>query len=160
MLAPYEKTIFETVHDGIIVVDSNGTIQSVNSAAEKITGYKVEELVGKNCRILDCTGCKIIDDKKSGVWCGLFVRGGIREKRCQLRTKDGKILQISKNASIIKDKEGKAVGAVETITDITDSIQKEKQIKQLKRALDYEYSFHGIIGRSPKMMNLFQNREV
>ncbi len=66
MLSLYEKTVFETVHDGLIVVDSNGTIQSVNSATEKITGYKAEELVGQKCRILDCTGCKIIDNRKSG----------------------------------------------------------------------------------------------
>lgn len=156
MLSQYEKTVFETVHDAIIVVDANGTIQSVNSATEKITGYSAEELVGKNCRILNCTGCKIIDNKKSGIWCGLFIKGNVREKQCQLQNKNGHIVQVLKNASIIKDKDDKAIGAVETLTDITESIRKENEIRHLKKVLDYDYSFQGIIGRSQKMTNLFQ----
>lgn len=139
-----------------MVVDPTGTIQSVNAAAEKITGYRAEELVGKSCRILDCTDCKILGETKNEPWCGLFIRGKVREKKCRITTKDGSIVQILKNGTIIRDREGKIVGAVEILTDISEYMKKEAEIESLKKALDREDAFHGIIGRSPVMKNLFE----
>ena len=156
MLSQYEQTVFETIQDGVIVVDISGKIQSVNGAAEKITGYRAEELVGQSCRILDCTDCKIFGDKPGGPWCGLFVRGKVREKRCRIRAKDGSVVQTLKNGSIIRDKSGNVVGAVEILTDISETIRKEAELESLKQALDREDAFHGIIGRSSLMKNLFE----
>ena len=53
------KTIIETAHDGILIVDTKGVIMAVNKAAERLTGYTAEELVGNPCAILNCTGCRI-----------------------------------------------------------------------------------------------------
>ena len=59
-ISKYWKTIVDTLQDGVMVVDPGGTILSVNPAAEQLTGYKAEELIGRSCRVLDCTGCEII----------------------------------------------------------------------------------------------------
>jgi PAS domain S-box-containing protein len=42
------ESIVETVIDGIITIDSKGTIQSFNSAAERLFGYKPAEIIGSN----------------------------------------------------------------------------------------------------------------
>jgi len=54
----YWKTIVDTMADGLMVVDSEGVIISINKALETITGYSKDELVGQSCAILDCDGAR------------------------------------------------------------------------------------------------------
>jgi PAS domain S-box-containing protein len=46
------QAILDNVLDGIITIDSSGTITSVNPAAVRIFGYQVEEVVGRNIKML------------------------------------------------------------------------------------------------------------
>lgn len=46
------RAIIETVVDGIITIDVNGLIDSMNPAAERIFGYKARELAGKSINAL------------------------------------------------------------------------------------------------------------
>ena len=46
------KAVLETVVDGILTIDSLGNIITVNSAALRIFGYSIEELIGKNVKLL------------------------------------------------------------------------------------------------------------
>lgn len=45
-------TVLESAVDGIIVIDGQGIIQSLNPAAASIFGYRLEELLGRNISIL------------------------------------------------------------------------------------------------------------
>ena len=46
------KAVLDGVIDGILVIDENGTILSVNPAVQRIFGYPMAELVGRNVKIL------------------------------------------------------------------------------------------------------------
>jgi diguanylate cyclase (GGDEF)-like protein/PAS domain S-box-containing protein len=46
------RTIVDNVGDGIITLNAEGTIESFNLAASDIFGYRVEEALGKNIRLL------------------------------------------------------------------------------------------------------------
>jgi PAS domain S-box-containing protein len=46
------KAIFEGAVDGILAIDTDGTIESINPAFERMFGYSDLELVGKNASIL------------------------------------------------------------------------------------------------------------
>ena len=46
------RTILDTVADGIITIDNDGRIETFNSAAERIFGYRAEEVLGDNVNIL------------------------------------------------------------------------------------------------------------
>ncbi len=46
------RSIVETAVDGIITIDEQGTIESYNSAAERIFGYRAAEVIGQNVRML------------------------------------------------------------------------------------------------------------
>ena len=45
-------TILETAVDGIITIDERGTIESANQAVERLFGYRADELVGRNVKVL------------------------------------------------------------------------------------------------------------
>jgi two-component system, NtrC family, response regulator HydG len=152
----YWKTIVDTMMDGVVVVDREGTILSVNNALEKMIGYGASELVGRECSILDCNTCFSSDskgDRKKR--CGLLQGGKVVKHRCQLRRKDGRPVHVLKNGAILKDGSGVVVGGVETLTDITDLVAKEQTIKELKDLLSPDESFEGIVGRSPAMLDLY-----
>lgn len=155
-IAKYWKTIVDTLQDGVIVVDPWGRILSVNPAAERLTGYRVEELIGQSCRILDCTGCRIIGKGSGKDWCGLYARGGVAAKRCLLTNKEHRSVNIIKNAAVLRDENGQMIGAVETLTDLSEVVRQEQEILALRRTLHLDEGFHGILGKSPVMVSLFE----
>ncbi len=155
-ITSFWETIVNTLHDGLLVVDSRGTIMNVNPAAEKLTGYHAEELVGQNCRILNCTGCQIYGRGAGKDWCGLFSSMQVRAKRCTITDKSGRALYIMKNASVLKDDNGEVVGAIETLTDISEVVRQEQEIISLRHTCHLDEEFHGMIGHSPPMQTLFE----
>ncbi len=46
------ETVTDNLLDGLLTIDSNGIIQTVNPAVEKLFGYKSDELFGKNISLL------------------------------------------------------------------------------------------------------------
>jgi two-component system, NtrC family, response regulator HydG len=155
-IAKYWKTIVDTLQDGLLVVDANGRIVAANPAAERVTGYTAEELVGKSCRVLNCTGCKIIGKGPGAQWCGLFARGAIHEKKCLITNKDRRSIHILKSAAVLRDEAGQLIGAVETLTDITEKIRQQQEITSLRQTFHLDEGYHGILGKSQVMLNLFE----
>lgn len=155
-IACFWETIVNTLHDGLLVVDARGTILNVNPAAEKLTGYAAEELVGKNCRVLNCSGCQIFGRGPGRQWCSLYVRNRIRAKKCTITDKNGRSLFVMKNASVLKDDNGNVVGAIETLTDISEIVRQEQEIISLRQTCRLDDGFHGLIGHAPLMQRLFE----
>lgn len=46
------QAILDTAVDGIVTIDEHGTIESLNTATERIFGYSFEELIGQNVKML------------------------------------------------------------------------------------------------------------
>ena len=155
-IARYWKTIVDTLQDGLMVVDPEGRIIAANPAAERVTGYTADELIGKSCRVLNCTGCKIIGKGSGTQWCGLFNRGAIKEKKCLITNKDRHSVHIIKSASVLRNEKGEIIGAVETLTDITEKIRQQQEISNLRKTFHLDEGYHGILGKSPVMLNLFE----
>ena len=65
-----------------MVMDTHGNILAMNPAAERLTGYAAEELIGSNCRELNCTGCKVFGRGPGKDWCSLFEKGVVKDKKC------------------------------------------------------------------------------
>ena len=144
-LARYWETVFDTIQDGVMIVDPKGTIVSANRALEGMTGFSKKELVGGRCSALRCDICEIARDRHGKYWCALFRNGKLRMCRCTLTRRDGKLIHVLKNASLLKSSGGEVIGAVETLTDISAVIERENHIEALQRELQSEDGFHGML---------------
>ena len=109
-LGKYWKTIVDTLQDGLMVMDPEGNILAMNPAAERLTGYSADELLGQNCRILNCTGCELYGRGAGEDWCRLYVAGNVKAKKCLMSKKDRRALHVVKNATVLRDSEGQMIG--------------------------------------------------
>ncbi len=154
-LNQYWKTVVNTIQDGVMIVTPEGRIVSVNQALMDITGFSREELLGAPCSVLGCSTCEIARGAAGCHWCAMFQRGELHKQHCEIIRKDGSRVHVVKNASVLKDENDAVIGAVETVTDISDLMDKEAQIEIFRRELSGADSFHGLIGRSPAMERVF-----
>ena len=155
-VAKHWKTIVDTLQDGLLVIGPDGSIMAANPAAERLTGYRTEELVGQSCRILNCTGCNIIDKGPGPNWCSLFSEGHVRHKECLITKKNRRSIHIVKTASVLHDENGSVIGAVETLTDITEKIRQQQEILSLRKTFHLDDGYFGILGNSPVMQKMFE----
>ncbi|BEQ15916.1 sigma-54 interaction domain-containing protein [Desulfoferula mesophila] len=155
-IASHWGTVADTLHDVVLVVDPQGRIVRINRAGEELTGYRNDQLAGQSCRVLNCTGCKIIGQGSGVDYCGLFRAGEVRSKRCTITNRAGEPVVVLKRASVLKDEQGNITGAVETLTDLTELHAKEREITQLRRSLRSEDGFEGLVGSSPAMTSLYR----
>lgn len=151
----YWKTVVQTMLDGLMVVDPDGIIISVNNAFETLTGYTEKELIGQSCEILECNTCFRSRARGGVKHCELFNKGQVRHKRCVFKRKDGSSVHVLKNAAVLKDKDGLVVGGVENLADCTELVDRDRVITTLRRELSIEESFEGIIGKSVAMQQVF-----
>jgi len=120
--------IFESSHDSIIITDSRGTIISANSAFTEITGYSVDEVVGKNPRILNSgkQGKPFYEAmwkalEQSGYWCGEVWN----------RRKDGASYAGRLSVSALCDENGKTTHYIGVTSDITEYKAAQERIRNL-----------------------------
>ncbi|MGC8907801.1 MAG: sigma-54 interaction domain-containing protein [Desulfomonilaceae bacterium] len=142
--------------DGLIVIDTDGMIVSVNHATERMTGYSKEELIGSPCTILACDRCGARPREDGTFTCNLFETGIEERRKCTMQKKDGSSLPVMKNASLLVGKDKRVIGAVETLTDLSEIASKERQIAKLSALLRKQDQFQGIVGRSPLMRQVFE----
>lgn len=120
----------ESAAEYIIVTDPNGNIQYVNPAFEKITGYKREEVIEENPRILKSGRHNqnfyrnLWDTIKSGrTWRGEFIN----------RKKDGTIYYEEAVISPVFDKSGTITSFVAVKHDVTEKKNLEDQYMQAQK---------------------------
>jgi PAS domain S-box-containing protein len=146
--------IMNTMNEGLFLVNPAGQISLANDTFLQMLGYTWEEIEGKPCSILECDVCEWSRAKGGAHWCRLFESRKESRKRCWIRRKDGSYLHVLKNASLLTQK-GQIKGGVETITDISQLDVRDRTIKGLKRLLNSEDTFQGMVGKSEKMRKTF-----
>ena len=153
------RPIIDSAQDGIIIVDDRGNFIAANHSAQLMTGYSEAQLKGRSCRLLNCTGCEIKGNGVGKNWCGLFSAGMIRDKKCVITAANNRAIPIVKTATVLFDDKGQILGAVETLKDISENISYKNELASIRRIYHIDDGFHGIVGRTPIMQNLYEHIE-
>lgn len=128
-VSAYMAAILDDSTDAIIGLDCDFNIRSWNKGAEKIYGYKAEEIIGKNFSVLVPP-----DLIKSGELDFLNEefrkKGFIRNYETERLTKDGRRITIEMTRTLVKDSGGNIIGSSAIVRDVTE-------IKKLKRQISH-----------------------
>jgi PAS domain S-box-containing protein len=139
------EIILDSIADGVFTVDSEWRITSFNRAAERITGIKKEEALGR--------------------YCWNVFRASICESRCSLRqtmetgepignqaifivNSEGDRVPVSISTALLKEEGGNVIGGVETFRDLS-------VVEELRKELEASHSFFDIISKNQEMQRLF-----
>jgi len=138
--------ILESIGEGVFTVDKNFRINFFNKAAERITGYEREQVVGQFCKHvfrskLCYTDCPIALALKS--------EKTIYDFESHIHSKDGTNTPIKLNSAVLYNDNNEPTGGIISFRDITE-------LAGLKECLSEETNFHGVIGHSKQMLDIFQ----
>jgi PAS domain S-box-containing protein len=153
------RAVADALPDGLFTTDAEGVVTFWNRAAERITGWRREEALGQRCSIL-------AGDAERGCSCGVGpIRCGLAEasrssKCCTVRTKDGRLVLIVKNAVPIYAPDGKPVGALESFTDVGAVAGFEEAGREGRLGVGADGDFLGMTGRHPAMRELYRMVEL
>jgi PAS domain S-box-containing protein len=138
--------ILDSIADGVFTVDQQGLITSFNKAAERITGFSRENAIGQYCHeIFRANTCFEACPLKHTA----ETAENIVNLEVNILNRENKEVPISISTAVVRDNQGKVVGAVETFRDLS-------LIKELHKEIHRQYSFQDILGRSKPMLKLFR----
>jgi PAS domain S-box-containing protein len=129
------KRIIETSVDGIMITDPDGFITQLNQFISTLSGYSMEELIGKHTSVLLPLGDAYLERTK------LFSRllnenTHIMGFEMNWLTKDGRVIDLEINAGQIKDNKNVITGVVSSIRDISARKKVEAELKRAKDLSD------------------------
>jgi PAS domain S-box-containing protein len=139
------QSILNSVSEGVMTLDQNWKILTWNSAAERITGFHREEVVGQKCKkILRSPLCR----KHCPVDKALARGRPYQDVPVTILNTRNEVLHLLVNAAPLYDENGQIIGGLETFRDVSDSYWMREELHQ-------QYDFENIIGQSEAMQRVF-----
>ncbi len=137
--------VADSMSDGVLAVDLDRRITFMNRAAERITGYSLDEALGKHCweifrtNVCDdsCPLKRVMNDNNSPV-----------NRPVCVTHRDGRRVPVGIAATLLKDARGTVIGGVETLRDLD-------LLRQLRKEHESKFVFEDMISRSKNMRELF-----
>lgn len=140
--------------DLYVSFDVKGRILQCNQTVAKELGYTIEEIIGRD--IFDMYHQDSIRKVKE-TFSRLYDTGEVRDQELQMKRKDGNPLDVSLNASAVRDEEGRILYSRSSCRNITDKKLLERQLIHAQKmesvgtlaggvAHDFNNSLTAIIG--------------
>ncbi|MFC1592122.1 diguanylate cyclase domain-containing protein [Thermodesulfobacteriota bacterium] len=130
------RDLLDNLYEGVYFTDTNRVIKYWNKAAENITGYTAEELVGKQCRDnilmhVDDAGnnlCQTECPLAKAIHDGVLQHAGVH-----LHHKQGHRVPVQVRITPVRNPQGQIVGAVELFSSDTARTEMAAQISALQK---------------------------
>ena len=121
-------SVFANAREGIAITNPNGSILDVNAAFSRITGYKRNEILGQNPRILNSgrQSKEFYQEMWQQILSAGFWEGEIWNKR-----KDGSIYAQNLTVVSVNDSEGDVSHYISLFSDITRQKKNEEQLEHI-----------------------------
>jgi PAS domain S-box-containing protein len=137
----YGDLIFDNIPHGIFTVDSNGHITSFNRAAERITGWRREDVMGRMCRdVFRANHC----EESCFLFSSISEGEPHRDREVRMERRDGSELLVAVSTAALRDDIGGVLGGVEMFRDLSD-------VETLRRHLNATFTCEDIVSKSPAM---------
>ena len=113
----------DSIAEGVFTVDSEMKITSFNAAAERLTGWKQQEVLGKPCKTIFksniCSASCAISN------CIMNNSNLVLDRGVYITRKNGSSFPVSISATPLIDSENRIIGGVETFKDISEIIRSD-----------------------------------
>ncbi len=117
--------VFESSAEGVVLTDLEGAIVAVNRAFVEITGYSVDEVLGRNPRLL--RSGRQDESFYRDLWASLTATGRWRGEIWN-RRKNGEVYPEWITISVIRDEKGRATHYVGVFSDTGDVKEAQQQL--------------------------------
>lgn len=130
------KALIENIFDGLYLVDKDRSIIYWNKVAEKITGYRSEEVIGHRCRDNILVHVDVHGESLCQGSCPMAATindGAFRDAEVYLRHKDGRRLPVWVRTAPLRDTAGNIIGGAELFTDLSAGNAITAKVHELER---------------------------
>ncbi|MCC6858614.1 MAG: sigma 54-interacting transcriptional regulator [Bryobacterales bacterium] len=137
--------ILDSINEGVFTVDRDWRITAFNRAAERITGVRRQDALGRPCSdVFRASICEQSCALRRTLSTGKSVLGAT----AHIISAAGQPVPIRISTALLKNPDGSVNGGVETFQDLS-------QVEELRKELEARYSCQDIVGRSAAMQELF-----
>ncbi|MDJ0701754.1 MAG: ATP-binding protein [Leptolyngbyaceae cyanobacterium MO_188.B28] len=127
------QAILKALPDAVVVLDEAGQIQRVNQAFLQLFGYADDELLGRSTRLLYVT----VEDYETQERRrdNLNLQGPLKSYEMHYLRRNGDQVVSETTEAPLKDDQGRIIGCLMLIRDISDLKQAEADLKQYRERL-------------------------
>jgi len=152
--ALHYAAIVQSSDDAIISKDLNGIITSWNKSAERLFGWRAEEILGRSVLLLIP---KDRHDEEPGIIARIQRGERIEHYETVRQRKDGGLIDLSLTVSPIRDAGGKVIGASKIARDISERRRSEARLVQQARHLAVLNHVSEVISRDLDLERIVQS---
>jgi PAS domain S-box-containing protein len=128
-LKTYTDNILASLTSGIVTVDLDGRVVTLNPAAELMTGFFVGEVRGRYCTEVFAHTPDLAELLMETLANRVFVAG----VRVTLRRRNGRVVPVELSAAPLRGGEGKELGVIGVFRDLTKVQQLEDRLRRSDR---------------------------
>lgn len=140
--------VFENTHEGIMITDENTKITKINRQFTRITGYTIDEIIGKNPSFLQ-SGAHDSEFYKE-MWNKIHTTGSWYGE-LNNRRKNGEYFATLQSINAVKNEDGDISGYVSVFSDISERKRNELRLAHL--------ASHDALTSLPNRMHFHDNLE-
>jgi PAS domain S-box-containing protein len=148
------RSVVESLGEGFVITDLDGAILFANTRMAELSGYGLEEMLGKSCREL-LVPPSLYSEHQSRL--RERSRGVAEHYETQIQRRDGGSSWVEVNSTPFRDHSGRIVGVLDAVTDITARKWAEEALRASERRyrLLFERNLAGVyrITRDRKVLD-------